>query len=72
MWRGRILLLDDEPAILFGVQEFLGAHGYCVECARTAAEARERLDRARPGHRLQPADQRGRDQDTFGLLFIRC
>ena len=47
MWLGRILLLDDEPAILFGVREFLGALGYCVECARTAAEARERLDRAR-------------------------
>lgn len=61
MWPCRVLLLDDEPAILFGVGEFLREHGYCVECASSVAEARARLDRVRfdvliADLRLSPAE----------------
>lgn len=37
--RGKILIVDDEPAVRFGVRDFLEAHGYEVEEAETAAAA---------------------------------
>ncbi len=39
----RILFVEDEDSAHFGVQEFLGAMGYVVDCVRDAAEAFERL-----------------------------
>jgi DNA-binding response OmpR family regulator len=35
----RILVLDDEEAILFALREFFTAHGYHVDCARDPREA---------------------------------
>jgi CheY-like chemotaxis protein len=36
MARNRILIVDDEPAVRFGIREFLELHGYQIaEAART-------------------------------------
>jgi two-component system KDP operon response regulator KdpE len=40
---GRILVVDDEPAILRAVRANLGRHGFRVETAATAQEALERV-----------------------------
>jgi DNA-binding NtrC family response regulator len=44
--RGRILLVDDEASVRFGIRDFLETHGFEVLEADTVAEA-ERLFRAR-------------------------
>ena len=41
---GKILLVDDEPAVLFTLREVLTAHGHRAVTAASAAEALERLD----------------------------
>ncbi|MBZ5555017.1 MAG: response regulator [Acidobacteriia bacterium] len=43
----RILLVDDEPAIIFGYSRYLSAAGYNVEEATCLAEAKERLTQQR-------------------------
>jgi CheY-like chemotaxis protein len=40
----RILLVDDQPSILFAMSEYLTAHGYVVDCARDRAEATALLE----------------------------
>ena len=41
MTRNKILLVEDEPAVSFGVRDFLEAHGYEVACAETCHEGLE-------------------------------
>jgi len=48
MARNRILIVDDEPAIRFGIREFLELHGYQVEEAETCKEARHIFSTSRP------------------------
>lgn len=45
----RILIVDDEPAILRAVQTNLTRHGFAVAAATTGAEARDLLERWEPG-----------------------
>lgn len=37
--RPKILIVDDEKAILFAMREYFSAYDYAVECARTKQEA---------------------------------
>jgi DNA-binding NtrC family response regulator len=46
--RERILIVDDEPAVRFGVCGFLSAHGYAVEEADSAEKAVQRLRDVQP------------------------
>jgi DNA-binding NtrC family response regulator len=46
--RHRILLVDDDVSIRFGLSEVLRGHGYVVDEAATAAEAREAIRSLRP------------------------
>ena len=39
----RLLVVEDDAIICNGVKTFLEGKGYCVDCAATVAEARERL-----------------------------
>src|ERR1700682_2372863 len=48
MARNRILIVDDEPAIRFGIREFLELHGYQIEEAETCKEARYIFSTSRP------------------------
>jgi len=41
MTRNRILLVEDEPAVSFGVRDFLESHHYEVACAETCQEGLE-------------------------------
>src|SRR6185436_16085394 len=41
MPRNRILLVDDEPGVRFGIRGFLESHDYQVEEAETVAEAED-------------------------------
>ena len=41
MTRNRILLVEDEPAVSFGVRDFLESHHYEVACAETCHEGLE-------------------------------
>jgi DNA-binding NtrC family response regulator len=45
---GKILIVDDEPAVRFGVRDFLEAHGYEVDEADTAAAAQTVFRAGRP------------------------
>jgi DNA-binding NtrC family response regulator len=44
----RVLVIDDEAAIRFGIREFLGAHGYEVDEADSCRAAEELFRRNRP------------------------
>jgi DNA-binding NtrC family response regulator len=46
--RHRILLVDDDVSIRFGLSDVLRGHGYAVDEAATAAEAREAVRSLRP------------------------
>jgi DNA-binding NtrC family response regulator len=48
MSRYRILVVDDDPAIRFGVVDFLGSRGFEIDEASTLAEARRLLVQTRP------------------------
>jgi DNA-binding NtrC family response regulator len=48
MARNKILLIDDEAGIRFGIQNFLESHGYDVVCAETCREAPDLFRTARP------------------------
>jgi CheY-like chemotaxis protein len=45
---GRILVVDDDPAAVAGAVDALGAHGFDVDVAATAAEGLEAARRLRP------------------------
>jgi DNA-binding NtrC family response regulator len=46
--RGRVLVVDDEPSVRFGIRDFLEAHGLEVLEAESCGESRELFRRARP------------------------
>jgi DNA-binding NtrC family response regulator len=48
MARNRILIVDDEPAVRFGIREFLELHGYQIEEAETCQDARHIFSSSRP------------------------
>ncbi len=48
MARNRILIVDDEPAVRFGIREFLELHGYQIEEAETCQDARQIFSISRP------------------------
>jgi DNA-binding NtrC family response regulator len=48
MSRSTILLVEDEPAVRFGIREFLEAHGFAVDEAQTCQDAQSRFRAARP------------------------
>lgn len=62
----RILLVDDEVSIRFGLSEVLRANGYVVEEAATAAAARQAVRSLRPDAIL--VDHQLPDGDALGLL----
>src|SRR6266545_5632764 len=48
MARNRILLVEDEPAVRFGIREFLELHGYQIEEAETCRKAKQIFRTSRP------------------------
>jgi DNA-binding NtrC family response regulator len=48
MARNRILIVDDEPAVRFGIREFLELHGYQIEEAESCRDARHIFSTSRP------------------------
>jgi DNA-binding response OmpR family regulator len=48
MARNRILIVDDEPAVRFGIREFLELHGYQIAEAASCQDARHIFSTARP------------------------
>jgi DNA-binding NtrC family response regulator len=48
MARNRILIVDDEFAVRFGIREFLELHGYQIEEAETCKDARGIFSTSRP------------------------
>jgi urea transport system substrate-binding protein len=62
---GRILVVDDDRAILDTVAEVLDLEGYPVECAANGAEALERVESHRP--RLVLLDMRMPVLDGWGF-----
>lgn len=66
----RILIVDDEEAILFATSDYLTWRGFIVDCARSRNEAEERLseypyDLVLADLRLDPSDSSG------GLRLLR-
>ena len=41
MSRNRILVIDDEPGVRFGIREFLEFHGYDIEEADSCHDAQQ-------------------------------
>ena len=48
MARNRILIVDDEPSVRFGIRDFLELQGYEVDEAETCQEARHLFGNSRP------------------------
>lgn len=48
MAKNRILIVDDEPAVRFGIRDFLELHGYEIEEAESCREARHIFNTSRP------------------------
>src|SRR5215475_3063775 len=48
MAKNRILIIDDEPAVRFGIRDFLELHGYEVEEAESCRDARHIFSTLRP------------------------
>ncbi len=48
MAKNRILIVDDEPAVRFGIRDFLELQGYEVEEAETCQDARHLFSNSRP------------------------
>lgn len=44
----RVLLIDDEPVVRFGLRDFLESHGFAVDEAEDCASAREAFRSSRP------------------------
>src|SRR5687768_4621638 len=66
MAKHRVLVIDDEPGIRFGIREFLAAHGFQVDEAESCQQARELFRAFRPD--LAIMDHRLPDGDALGLL----
>jgi DNA-binding NtrC family response regulator len=48
MARNRILVIDDEPGLRFGIRDFLELHGFQIDEAESCREARQIFRSARP------------------------
>ena len=48
MAKNRILIVDDEPSVRFGIRDFLELQGYEVDEAETCKEARQVFSTSRP------------------------
>jgi DNA-binding NtrC family response regulator len=48
MSKSKVLVVDDEPGVRFGIRDFLDSKGYEVEEAESTSEAIERFQNARP------------------------
>ncbi len=48
MAKNRILIVDDEPAVRFGIRDFLELQGYEIEEAESCREARHVFSTSRP------------------------
>ncbi len=48
MAKNRILIVDDEPAVRFGIRDFLELHGYEIEEAESCRHARHIFSTSRP------------------------
>jgi DNA-binding NtrC family response regulator len=48
MSKSKVLVVDDEPGVRFGIRDFLDSKGYEVDEAESTAEAIERFQNARP------------------------
>jgi DNA-binding NtrC family response regulator len=46
--KNRILIVDDEPAVRFGIRDFLELHGYEIDEAETCQDARHLFSNSRP------------------------
>lgn len=68
MSRSRILLVDDEPGIIFSVRSFLESNGFVVETADTLAAATRALRADLPDAVV--ADHQLPDGDSFDLLHV--
>ena len=68
MSKSRILLVDDEPGVLFSVSSFLESHGFAIETAPSIAAAVQAL-RADPPDAVV-ADHQLPDGDSFDLLRV--
>lgn len=67
----RLLLVDDEPSIREPLGEFLSGHGFVVDLAASAAEARERI--AVGGYDLLVTDIMMPGEDGLSLTrFVRA
>jgi DNA-binding NtrC family response regulator len=66
MARNRILIVDDEPAVRFGMRDFLELHGYQIDEAETCQEARTIFSASRPD--VVIADYRLPDGTALDLL----
>jgi DNA-binding NtrC family response regulator len=64
--RNRILLIEDEPGIRFGIRDFLEGSGYAVSEAATCSQAREVFRASRPDAVI--LDYRLPDGDALQLL----
>ncbi len=64
----RILIVDDEPGILFSVRSFLEASGFTVETAESLAEATQALRADLPDAVV--VDHQLPDGDSFDLLRV--
>jgi DNA-binding NtrC family response regulator len=66
MARNRILIVEDEPGVRFGIREFLELHGYQIEEAETCRDARHIFSSSRPD--IVIADYILPDGTAFDLL----
>lgn len=66
MTRKRILVIDDEPAVRFGLRDFLEAHGYEVHEAESCRQALDAFVSTRPDVTL--LDYKLGDGDALTLL----
>ena len=66
MARNRVLVVDDDPAVRFGLKDFLETRGYRVDEADTAKSAEQAFRDNRPDVVL--SDYRLPDGDALALL----
>jgi two-component system sensor histidine kinase RpfC len=70
----RILVVDDEKGIIFGLRQYFAQQGYSVDSAASAEEALEHLAANQYGVAIIDIELRGPDSSADGLnlaAFIR-
>src|SRR5437868_2332880 len=64
--KGRVLIVDDEPAVVFAVREFLELYGFEVSQADGCAAAKREIERAQVDALVM--DYSLPDGDAFSLM----